>query len=96
MGLVWHFSERLADRGMDVQAFQSVAGFRVDPTWLESKPPLDMHLDMIALICETLQCQPGELVTLALDDPSAIAERTLAGDLFYQSFLSHRERQEDE
>jgi hypothetical protein len=95
MGLVWHFSERLADRGMDVAAFQSVAGFRVDPSWLESKPPLDMHLDMIELICETLQCQPGELVTLESEDPGAIADRTLAGDLFYQSFLAHRENRED-
>lgn len=95
MGLVWHFSERLADQGMDIAAFQSVAGFRVDPSWLGSKPPLDMQMDMIELICETLHCQPGDLITLEGDDPSAIAERTLAGDLFYQSYLAHRENRDD-
>jgi hypothetical protein len=96
MGLVWHMAELLEASGMDVHAFESTAGFKVPPAWLGSTPPPDMRLDMVELICETLGRQPGELLTLEAKTPSAMAERNLAGDLFYQSYLAHREAQQGE
>ena len=92
MGVMWHLSELLDQRGLVVADL----GAPIGPDWLTPTPPEGLGMAELARLCERLGCQPGELLTYEAEDPAAQAARNLAGDLFYQSFLAHRAMDEDD
>jgi hypothetical protein len=50
---------------------------------------------VLADLCQALGCQPGELLSWRPDDPAEQAERALAQDKLFQSFLAYKQGGQD-
>ncbi|MEB3329916.1 MAG: helix-turn-helix domain-containing protein [Candidatus Sericytochromatia bacterium] len=91
MGLGWHLTEHLARVGLEWAALEARLGFPVPPDLRGAVPPIDLSLPVLADLCQALGCQPGELLSWQPDDPAEQAERTLAQDRLFQSFLAYKQ-----
>lgn len=95
MGLRWHLVEHLARKGLAWAELEARLGFAVPPELRGDVPPIDLSLPIVADLCQAIACQPGDLLSWAPDDPAAQAERALAEDLLFQSFLAYKEGRSD-
>ena len=95
MGLRWHLVEHLARVGMAWPELEARLGFTVPGELRGDVPPIDLSLPIVADLCQALACQPGELLSWLPDDPAEQAERTLAQDLLFQSFLAYKDGRND-
>lgn len=96
MGLNWHLADRLADRDMAWDDLAALLSFPLPASWRTGELPADLSLEGLAELCDALGVQPGELLTYASEGAAERAERDLARNLSYQSFLAFQERREAE
>lgn len=96
MPVRWKLPELLRERGLSWEDLDGMTQIGLDVTWQWEQYPRDATLWELIAVCRALGCQPGDLLVFEEDDPAAEAERNLANDLFYQSFLAHRAGLEDE
>lgn len=95
LSLSWHLRDALNRADLAWSAIAPTLPM-ADDTWLGSTPPAALTIADLAALCDALGCQPGDLLTHASVCPAAQAAHNLANDLFYQSFLTHREAQDDD
>lgn len=93
MGLRWHLVEYMESRGLTWRQLEERLGFTVGADLKGATPPIDLSLPIVADLCQALACQPGELLTWVPDDASEQAERALAQDQLFQSFLAYKQEQ---
>jgi hypothetical protein len=92
MGLRWHLTEHLVQAGLSWSDLEGRLGFAVPGDLRGDVPPIDLTLPVLADLCQALGCQPGALLSWQPDDPAEQAERTLAQDLLFQSFLAYKQQ----
>src|SRR3954468_19697848 len=95
MGFQWHLATVLAKRDVTWSALEERLGFGVGRDLRGVTPPFDLSLSVLADLCQALGCQPGELLTFAPETPAEQADRHLAGNQLYQSFLNFKEQKDD-
>jgi DNA-binding Xre family transcriptional regulator len=91
MGLRWHLTDFLSQQQISLEELESRLGFPVGQDLRGDRPPIDLSLPIVGDLCCALQCQPGDLLSWGPDDPAEQAERTLAQDALFQSFLAYRQ-----
>ena len=94
MGFQWHLMRYVTQIGIDWEALSTRLGYPVPRDLQGVSPPFDLSLPVLADLCQALGCQPGDLLTYSPDSLAEQAERQLAGNLFYQSFLAFQDTQE--
>ena len=95
MGLRWHLVEYLDGHGITWPALEERLGFTVGADLKGASPPIDLSLPIVADLCQALACQPGDLLTWVPDDASEQAERALAMDQSFQSFLAFKQARDE-
>lgn len=95
MGLRWHLVEYVERHGINWPDLAERLGFTVGADLKRETPPIDLSLPIVADLCQALDCQPGDLLTWRPDDPAEQAERALAQDQFFQSFLAYKQGEGD-
>ena len=96
MALRWHLAELLEARRRAPEALAPNWPIALTEAWLASDPPAELDLATLAALCETLGCQPGDLLSYDPESPEEQAARNLSQDLFYQSYLQHRSALEED
>lgn len=91
MGLRWHLTDFLNQHHVTFEDLESRLGFPISQDLRGEHPPIDLSLPIVADLCQALQCQPGDLLSWSPDDPAEQAERALAQDALFQSFLAYRQ-----
>lgn len=91
MGFHWHLAPYIAGKGVGWDQLEERLGFKVPTNLKGVVPPVDLSLSVLADLCQALACQPGDLLSFTPDTPAEQAERQLAGNQTYQSFLSFQE-----
>lgn len=94
MGLRWHLVATVERLGLTWAQVEERLGFSVGADLKGATPPIDLSLPILADLCQALACQPGDLLTWQPDDPAEQAERALAQDRFFQSFLAYKQSQD--
>jgi hypothetical protein len=95
MGLRWHLVEHLGRVGLEWGTLEARLGFAVPGDLRGGVPPIDLSLSVLADLCQALACQPGDLLSWGPDDPAEQAERALAQDQLFQSFLAYKQTRDD-
>ncbi len=90
MGLRWHLVDHVERSGLTWPLLEERLGFTVGADLKGATPPIDLSLPIVADLCQALACQPGDLLTWTPDDAAEQAERALAQDQSFQSFLAYR------
>ncbi|MEB3197387.1 MAG: helix-turn-helix domain-containing protein [Candidatus Sericytochromatia bacterium] len=93
MGLRWHLVDTMAREGLSFDALELRLGFSLGHELRGAVPPIDLSLPIVADLCQAIGCQPGDLLSWLPDDPAEQAERALAQDALFQSFLAYRHGQ---
>lgn len=97
MGLNWHLLEYLDQHDMAVVELEAGLPHPLPQTWLGQEVPAELSMDDLAVLCQALGCQPGDLLTFTPETPAEIAQRELERNMTYQSFLAFQDqRREDE
>ncbi|MDB5099769.1 MAG: hypothetical protein JWM80_4190 [Cyanobacteria bacterium RYN_339] len=91
MGFHWHLAPYIAGRGVTWEQLDERLGFTVPGNMRGVIPPFDLSMSVVADLCQALGCQPGDLLTFSPDSAAEQAERQLAGNQSYQSFLNFHE-----
>ena len=94
MGFHWHLAPYLEKQQLTWPQLEERLGFAVGRDLRGAKPPLDLSLSVLADLCQALACQPGDLLTFSPESPAEQAERHLAGNHTYQSFLAFQDQQD--
>jgi DNA-binding Xre family transcriptional regulator len=95
VGLRWHLTDIMRRDQVSIEDLEGRLGFSIGQDLRGDRPPIDLSLPIVADLCEALRCQPGDLLSFGPDDPAEQAERTLAQDALFQSFLAYREATSD-
>src|SRR5689334_7314126 len=95
MGFQWHLATYLAKRDLTWQALEERVGFSIGRDLRAVTPPVDLSLSVLADLCQALGCQPGDLLTFSPDSPAEQAERQLAANPLFQSFLAYKESKDE-
>ncbi|MFP5502308.1 MAG: helix-turn-helix domain-containing protein [Candidatus Sericytochromatia bacterium] len=96
MALHWHLLSYLEDHDTTADALEALLPFPLPEAWLQEALPPGLGLDDLAVLCQALGCQPGELLTYTAETPEEIARRELERNMTYQSFLSFQEREAED
>lgn len=94
MGFHWHLPQLIAERSWPWPELEAKLGFNVPRDLRGVTPPVDLSLSVLADLCQALGCQPGDLLTFTPDSAAEQAERQLAGNQTYQSFLAFQDQQQ--
>jgi hypothetical protein len=94
VGFKWHLAHFAGDRGVGWDALAERLGFPVPRDLRGETPPMDLSLPVLADLCQALDCQPGDLLTFSPDSVAEQAERQLAENQLYQSFLAFKEQRD--
>lgn len=95
MGFHWHLATTIAKRGLSWAQLEEKLGFAVPRDLKGVTPPVDLSLPVLADLCQALECQPGDLLTFSPDSTAEQAERQLANNPLYQSFLAFKDTKKD-
>jgi DNA-binding Xre family transcriptional regulator len=96
MGLNWHLGEVLAEQGLSWEDLDAQLSFPLSEAHRGAQPPDALSMADLAEITQALGVQPGELLSFTPETPEEQAERALARNQFYQSFLAYRQQAEGE
>jgi hypothetical protein len=96
MGLRWHLVEYMETHGLSWPEVEERLGFAVGGDLRRDTPPIDLSLPIVADLCQALGCQPGDLLSWKPDDPAEQAERALAQDLSFQSFMAFKQSRDED
>lgn len=88
MGLNWKLIGYMAAHGVEPDDLAARLPYPLPETWLSEALPEGLAMADLAVLCQALGCQPGDLLTFTPETPAEIAERELARNLSYQSFLA--------
>jgi DNA-binding Xre family transcriptional regulator len=90
VGFKWHLGTYVESCGIGWDELSNRLGFTVARDLRGTTPPLDLSLPVLADLCQALICQPGDLLTFEPDSVAEQAERQLAENQLYQSFLAFK------
>jgi hypothetical protein len=95
MGFQWRVDWILNRARLMEQPGPIQGGTRWD-AMLERPPSSELTLNDLGNLCLQLECQLGDLLIFTQETPEEQAERVLANNLLYQSFLAHQAQQAHE
>lgn len=95
MAFHWHLATYITQQGVSWAELELRMGFPVPRDLKGVTPPVDLSLSVLADLCQALGCQPGDLLTFSPDSVAEQAERQLAENQLYQSFLAFKDGKKD-